>query len=204
MHKPTDRPWNDDFDFAGFRHQVEEYGNLLRTAPSRDRRTLEWLLIACISGLYVSGTQMPPYSPFMPEDVDEESVGPDAASLTAANERRFRAKVLADSLRVVIGEDDDAYFAVDFPDEARVSQFNLSRELVLILGDLEEGAVAWDEGRHDDAAWTWTYGFEEGGWGEEALSVLVCLHYNAGERMSLLEDSPPLLSEADSAVEPER
>ncbi|MBN1192731.1 MAG: DUF5063 domain-containing protein [Coriobacteriia bacterium] len=185
MHQPIDHPWNDDFDFARFRQQVSEFGALLRTAPARDPRVFVWLLVNRLSRLYASGAQMPPYSPFMPDDVDEEPAESHESAVARWEARRIRVRSLANSLRSVIGEEDDSYFAVDFPGEATVSQYSLSLELAAILEDLEEAAAAWDAGNHDDAAWTWTIQFEEGGWGEGALSVLACLHHIGVERMSL-------------------
>ena len=203
MHQPAELPWNGDFDFAAFRQQVAQFQELLRTAPSRDPRAFKWGLIAHLAGLYASGTQMPPYSPFMPDDPEDEQVTSHEPSAEQVAARRVRLQALANSLWAVIGEEDDAYFAVDVPDEETVSQYSLSRELVFILAGLEKGAAAWDAGRYDDAAWTWTIGFEEGGWGEEILSVLACLHYVALERMSLPQDSPNPLPKADPAVDPE-
>lgn len=204
MHQPTDYPWNDDFDFADFRQQVEEFARLLRINQARGPYAFTWEAVVHLARLYASGTQMPPYSPLMPDDVDDERTASYVVSSGQADARRTRLNRLANSLRVVIGEEDDTFFAVDFPDEATVSQYSLSRELAFISEDLEKGAAEWDAGRHDDAAWTWIYGFEEGGWGEEALSALACLHYIAGERMSLLLGSPTPPPQADSAADPER
>lgn len=204
MYQPVDHPWSDDFDFAAFRQQVAQFQELLCTAPSRDPRAFKWELIAHLANLYASGAQMPPYSPFMPDSVDEEPDESHESAVARWEARRIRVRSLVNSLQSVIGEEDDSYFAVDFPGEATVSQYSLSLELASILEDLEEPAAKWDAGHHDDAAWTWTIQFEEGGWGEAALSVLACLHYTAGERMSLFLGSPTALPRTDSTADSER
>ncbi|MBN1193682.1 MAG: DUF5063 domain-containing protein [Coriobacteriia bacterium] len=189
MYQPVDYPWNDGFDFAAFRQQVGDFAELLGTAQLRSSFAFRWELITHLARLYASGTQMPPYSPFMPDEADDGESVPDAAvDPRKAKYRARHIRHIGDTVEACMG-DDDAYHGVTWPDEDTVEKLTLSGELAWIYSDLLKGAEEWDQGRLDDAASTWVYGFEEGDWGPRCLSVLGCLHFYAGDRMSLLVGS---------------
>jgi len=186
MYQPIDHPWNDDFDFVGFRQQVEAFAQLLRTANLRNPHAFKWELITHLARLYASGTQMPPYSPFTPEESDDgQRASSDTVDPRRADFRARHIRSITDIVRGCTG-DDDAYYTVSWPNEDTVEQTTLSGELLWIYSDLLKGAVEWDAGRFDDAAFTWILGFEEGYWGSSCLSALNWLHVCAGDRIGLI------------------
>lgn len=198
MYQPVDYPWNDDFDFAAFREYVEEFAALLRTAQLRSSYAFGWELLTHLARLYASGTQMPPYSPFMPDEVDDSERGPDEmVDPRRAKYRALRIRRIKEKVKACMG-DDDAYYGVTWPDEDKVQKLTLSGELASIFSDLLKGAEEWDEGRLDDAAFTWINRFEEGDWGPKTLSVLGWLHLCAGDRIGLIGGSTSEVSDAVS------
>lgn len=196
MYQPVDYPWNDDFDFAAFRQHVGEFAELLGTAELRSSFAFRWELITHLARLYASGTQMPPYSPFMDETDDGEPAPDEVVDPRKADFRARRIRHVRDTVKACMG-DDDTYHEVTWPDEDKVETLTLSGELAWIYSDLLKGAEEWDQGRLDDAAFTWIYGFEEGDWGPRSLSVLGCLHVCAGDRIGLIGGST---SEASDSV----
>ncbi|MGB4593477.1 MAG: DUF5063 domain-containing protein [Coriobacteriia bacterium] len=197
MYQPVDYPWNNDFDFAAFRQHVGEFAELLGTAELRSSFAFRWELITHLARLYASGAQMPPYSPFMPDETDDGEPAPDeAVDPRKADFRARRIRHVRDTVKACMG-DDDAYYGVTWPDEDKVETLTLSGELAWIYSDLLKGAEEWDQGRLDDAAFTWINGFEEGDWGRRSLSVLGCLHLCAGDRIGLIGGST---SEASDSV----
>lgn len=197
MYQPVDYPWNDDFDFAAFRQQVGDLADLLCTAQLRCSYAFRWELITHLARLYASGTQMPPYSPFMPDEADDSELAPDeTVDPRKAKYRARHIRHIRDIVKACMG-DDDAYHGVTWPDEDTVETLTLSGEIASIYSDLLKGAEEWDQGRLDDAAFTWIYGFEESDWGPRSLSVLGCLHFCAGDRIGLIGGST---SEASDPV----
>lgn len=183
MYQSVDYPWDDDFDFAAFRQQVEEFFALLGTAQLRDSSAFRWELLTHLARLYASGTQMPPYSPFVPDE--DEAAGAEEDDPRKAEFRSRQVRAVTDTIRSCMG-DDDSYYAATWPDEDKIEKLTLSGELAWIYRDLRRGADEWDQGRLDDAASTWILGFEESGWGPKSLSVLTWLHLCAGERIGLI------------------
>lgn len=196
MYQSVDYPWDDEFDFAGFRQQVEEFFELLGTAQLRDRYAFRWELITHLARLYASGTRMPPYSPFV-LDEDEAASG-DEGDPRKAEFRARQVRAVTNAIRDCMG-DDDSYFAATWPDEDKIEKLTLSGELAWIYSDLRRGADEWDQGRLDDAASTWILGFEESDWGPRSLSVLTQLHACAGERMGLIAGVRSGTSEPEAA-----
>ena len=183
MYQSVDYPWDDDFDFAAFRQQVEEFFELLGTAQLRDRSAFRWELLTHLARLYASGTQMPPYSPFVPDE--DEAAGAEEDDPRKAEFRSRQVRAVTDTIRSCMG-DDDSYYAATWPDEDKIEKLTLSGELAWIYRDLRRGADEWDQGRLGDAASTWILGFEESDWGPRSLSVLTHLHACAGERIGLI------------------
>lgn len=183
MYQSVDYPWDDDFDFAGFRQQVEEFFELLGTAQLRDRYACRWELISHLARLYASGTRMPPYSPFVPDE--DEAASGEEEDPRAAGWRARQVRGVSNKILDCMG-DDDLYYSVEWPDEDKVERTMVSDEMAWIYRDLRKGADEWDQGRFDEAAFTWLNGFEEGGWGQRCLSVLAQLHSCAGERIGLI------------------
>jgi len=186
MYQPVGYPWNDDFDFADFRQLVDRFAQLLSTARLRDKSAFLLELRAYAARLYMLGTQMPPWSPYAGDEVPDRSEMPDAdVDPRQAHWRAEHIARVADTVKYCAG-DDDAYYELTWPDEDKVEQTTLPREITRMYADLMKGAREWDAGRLDDAAFTWIHGFEEGDWGEACLSALRWLHFSVADRVGLV------------------
>jgi len=186
MYQPVDFPWDADFDFADFRQLVQGLAELLGTAQLRDKSAFLLELRTYAARLYMLGTQMPPWSPFGGDEDSDDSGMPDAeVDPRQAYWRAQHIAHVADTVKYCAG-DDDAYHELTWPDEDKVDRTTLSGEITRMYADLTKGAREWDEGRLDDAAFTWIHGFEEGDWGEACLSALRCLHFCVADRVGLV------------------
>lgn len=186
MYQPVDFPWDDDFDFAAFRQELLDFSRLVSTANLRNKAAFLLELRTHVARLYLRGTQMPPWSPFVDDEREDESGTRDAEiDPRQAHWRAAQVRRIAEAVKYCAG-DYDAYYQLTWPDEDEVEEVTLSSEVARMYGDLMKGAREWDEGKLSDAAFTWINGFEEGDWGQACLSVLGCLHFCAGDRIGLV------------------
>jgi hypothetical protein len=186
MYQPVDYPWNDDFDFAGFRQLVQGLAELLGKAQLREKSAFLLELRTYAARLYMLGTQMPPWSPFAGDEGSDGSGMPDVdVDPRQAHWRAQHIAHIADTVKYCAG-DDDAYYELTWPDEDKVEKTMLSREVTRMYSDLMKGAREWDAGKRDEAAFTWIHGFEEGDWGEACLSALRWLHFCVADRVGLV------------------
>jgi len=161
-----------DFDWAGFRALAQRLDDVL-ASDSADAVLAEDLRRS-LTFLYTAGITMPAAG-----DVYEaagEEFWSRAVNLTldAPDAAQFEASVTALAQRIITSVDtlqpEGDVEADDIEELAEAA----AAAVLEVVSALAEGSRHFDEGRLEEAAWEWTFQFDE--WGTHALAALTTLH----------------------------
>ena len=161
-----------DFDWAGFRALAKRLDDLLADGSSEPEFADN--LRRAITFLYTAGVTMPAASDVY-EDAGEEFWS-DAVTLKldAPDPAELEASVTALAQRIITSVDaaqpEGDVEADDIEELAEASAV----QILELSGALAEGSAHFDEKRMREAAWEWTFQFDE--WGTSALSAMSALH----------------------------
>jgi hypothetical protein len=162
-----------DFDWAGFRALVKRLAELV--SSERDDVEFAQELRTAATFAYTAGITMPTAGDVYDDaggdafwnntvDLDTESADEHAAETAVAE----LAKGIARSVEAAQDDPDiDREELADLADTAAQGLYDTATLLAT-------GARYFDEQRNDEAAWEWSFGFDD--WGSNAIAALGALH----------------------------
>jgi len=162
-----------DFDWAGFRQLAKRVDDLV--ASEREDAEFAHDVRRALTFLYTAGVTMPSAGDvyegaggdeFWNETVELESEIAEENAVESAI--RSLAHRIAHSVQAAQGDPD-----ID-PDELADLADSAAQGLHDTCADLSAGSKYFDAKRADEAAWEWSFGFDD--WGSNALAALTALH----------------------------
>jgi len=163
-----------EFDWEGFRALVSRLDALLGgEATLAEDDSLAEACRRAVAYLYTAGVSMPAAG-----DVFEDAGGDTfwegklGASTNATDPAKAEAEI--DAIAGLLGE--SVIELQGDADEEEIADLTLAaaRSLWDVREGLEEGTQHFDSKRLHEAAWEWSFGFDE--WGAHALAALSALH----------------------------
>lgn len=161
-----------DFDWDGFRALVGRLDTLV-TAPPADPDTFAEECRRTLAFLYTAGVSLPTAGDVFEEaggeDFWERAIASDASALDpAVTEERIT------ELAERIGASVDALQPDEVDEDADEEMLMAASNLWEVRVGLAAGAAHYDAKRQREAAWEWSFGFDD--WGGQALLALTGLH----------------------------
>ena len=161
-----------DFDWAGFRALAKRLDALIAGDSSEPEFALD--LRRAITFLYTAGVTMPAASDVYEDAGEEFWSNAVTLKLDAPDPAELEASVTALAQRIITSVDavqPEGDVEVDDVEELAEAT---AMQILELSAALAEGSAHFDEKRLQEAAWEWTFQFDE--WGTQALSAIAALH----------------------------
>ena len=161
-----------DFDWGGFRALARRLDDLV-AGDSDDAEFAEGLRRA-LTFLYTAGLTMPTAGDVYDAAGEEFWARAVSLKLDATDPAEFEAVVAALAQRIITSID-----AAQPEGDAEVDDVEELAEMAAasileVIAALAEGSEHFDAGRSQEAAWEWSFQFDE--WGTHALGAISALH----------------------------
>jgi len=161
-----------DFDWEGFRALTTRLDTLLAEQPA-DITTFAADCRRTIAYLYTAGVSMPDAGDVF-EDAGGDEFWAGAMKLTPAESDPAAAEDAISALATLLRESITAVQPDELDDEIDDEILEAASRLWDVRVTLAEGAALFDAKRGSEAAWEWSFGFDD--WGSSALFAMTALH----------------------------
>jgi hypothetical protein len=161
-----------DFDWSGFRALVKRLDDLL--ADDAEDPEFAAALRRAITFLYTAGVTMPAASDVYEDAGEEFWSSAVTLKLDAPDPAELEESVTALAQRIITSVDavqPEGDVEVDDVEELAEAT---AMQILELTAALAEGSAHFDEERLQEAAWEWTFQFDE--WGTQALAAVSALH----------------------------
>lgn len=161
-----------DFDWEGFRALFGRVETLLAEEPA-DVTTFAADCRRTVAYLYTAGVSMPDAADVF-EDAGGDEFWAGAMKLAPADTDAAAAEAAISALAARLRESISAAQSDELDEELDDEILEAAGRLWDVRTSLAEGAALFDAHRLHEAAWEWSFGFDE--WGSGALSAMISLH----------------------------
>jgi hypothetical protein len=161
-----------DFDWSGFRALVKRLDDLL--ADDAEDPEFAAALRRAITFLYTAGVTMPAASDVYEDAGEEFWSSAVALKLDVPDPAELEESVTALAQRIITSVDavqPEGDVEVDDVEELAEAT---AMQILELSASLAEGSAHFDAKRSQEAAWEWTFQFDE--WGTQALAAVSALH----------------------------